>query len=118
MHDIINDLFNARDIAHKLHLGSKSFSAHLALGELYEGLTDKLDELAEVFQGQFGLMNLTDTKGQASFSSSDPISFIQTLAVWVKNVKVYLTQESHILNIWDEIISLVFRAKYKLENLK
>ena len=41
------------------HLASKSFSQHLALGELYDELGDLIDTFIESFQGQYGLLKLT-----------------------------------------------------------
>lgn len=119
MHDIINQLFAARDVAHKLHLKTRSFAKHLALGDLYEGILDKADELAEVWQGQFGVMN--DINGNViDMNQEDPVVFVNQLASWAQSIKQYFQDPSltHIANIWDELIAIIYRAKYKLENLQ
>lgn len=123
MQDVINSLFAARDAAHKLHLKSRSFAKHLALGELYEGLLEKIDELAEVYQGKYGVIDFGQSSDHdfmqlANGNQYDPVAFIRQLATYVESIKPHLPRESHILNIWDEIVSLVYRAKYKLENLQ
>lgn len=124
MQDVINSLFAARDAAHKLHLKSRSFAKHIALGELYDGLLSKIDELAEVWQGKHGVMDIgpstdRDFMQLADGNQYDPVAFIRQLATWVESVKQnFPKEETHILNIWDEIVSIVYRAKYKLENLQ
>lgn len=118
MHDVINDLFVARDLAHKFHLQARTFAMHIALDELYTKLTDKIDELAEVYQGQYGPLSLVNTSGKADFQTADGLQFIRSLAAWVTSVKQYFKPEdTHILNLWDEITSVVLRAKYKMEQL-
>jgi hypothetical protein len=115
MEILIQQLFAARDIAHRLHLRVRSFSQHMALGDLYEALVDAADEIAEIHQGKHGLMNLQNPI--FTFSDQDPIIFIRELAQWAENTKSILPPESHIHNEWDNVISTIYRAKYKLENL-
>jgi hypothetical protein len=117
MHDVINQLFTARDVAHKLHLKTKSFAKHLALGDFYEQLLEKTDEFAEVWQGKYGLV--ADIKGDlVEFNAQDPLTFISQFATWAESIKQFIDKnDTHILNVWDEIIALSYRAKYKIENL-
>lgn len=116
MQDVINQLFAARDAAHKLHLSSRSFAKHIALGDLYEKLVEKTDELAEVWQGQHGIMTIGGNL--ISLNQEDPVAFIRQLVAWAESIKDYLAPEqTHILNIWDEILAMIYRTKYKLENL-
>jgi hypothetical protein len=113
---IISQLFAARDIAHRLHLRTRSFAAHLALGDLYERLIDLADELAEVYQGKYGLMDFPNPI--FTFSEQDPIIFIRELAQWAENTRaIFNPEDTHLLNEWDSVISTIYRAKYKLENL-
>ena len=44
-------LFHLSDAAHKLHLDTKSYAEHKALGKLYEGLIDFRDEISEKLMG-------------------------------------------------------------------
>ena len=48
---IQSKLFYLSDAAHKLHLDTKSFAQHKALGKLYEGLIDFRDEISEKLMG-------------------------------------------------------------------
>lgn len=116
MEQLIAGLFAARDTAHILHLKTRSFAAHMALGELYDGLVDLADCLAEVHQGKYGIMNIQRSK--LSFSDHDNITFIKELAAWVEQGRALISMEdTHILNEWDNVISCVYKTKYKLENL-
>ena len=56
---LIKKLFEARQAAHQTHLKTRSFAAHKALNEFYDGILEIADELAEVVQGEFGLLDLS-----------------------------------------------------------
>ena len=45
-------LFASRDYAHKAHLNTDSFAAHMALGDFYDGIIDLADSLAETWMGR------------------------------------------------------------------
>ena len=49
--DIQSKLFYFSDAAHKLHLDTKSFAEHKALGKFYESLVDFRDEISEKLMG-------------------------------------------------------------------
>lgn len=115
MNILIQQLFAARDIAHRLHLRTRSFAKHLALGDLYTALVEMADGLAETHQGKHGLMDIQNPI--FTFSDEDPIIFIRELAQWAENTKAILPPDSHIHNEWDNVISMIYRTKYKLENL-
>jgi hypothetical protein len=117
METLISQLFAARDTAHLLHLKSRSFAKHLALNDLYDALLEAADSIAEVYQGKYGIMNIPNP--MFAQEESDPIMFVQKLATWVESVKgTFNPVDTHLLNEWDSLISVVYRAKYKLENLQ
>jgi hypothetical protein len=49
-------LFLARDVAHSVHLNTRSFSKHMALNTFYDEIVGLADSLAEAYQGRNGLM--------------------------------------------------------------
>ena len=59
-------IFEARQMAHIYHLQVKgdmgSHAAHTALGDYYDSLLDFIDELTEVYQGQYNLVCSFQTK--------------------------------------------------------
>lgn len=116
METIIAQLFAARDIAHLLHLRVRSFSAHLALNDLYDGLLDSADTITEAYQGKYGIINIPNPI--FTFNDNDPIIFIKELAQWANNSRVSISpNDTHILNEWDSLVGIIYKAKYKLENL-
>ena len=54
--DFVGMLFLARDVAHSVHLNTRSFAKHSALQGFYEGIVDLADSFAEAYQGKHGLM--------------------------------------------------------------
>ena len=112
MNDYLGYLFAYRDAAHRMHLRTKSFAKHVALGELYDFLSDKLDELAEVVQGQQGIIDIPK-KGDLP-QTQDEQAFIAELCQVLKSER---SDYPHIQNILDEITAFCFRIKYKIDNL-
>lgn len=114
---VIAQLFNARDGAHALHLRTRSFAQHVALGDFYEKLIDLADALAESFAGRYGIINV-DVNTPSNFNLSDPVAFIRSVDTWASQVSTQFNPaDTFILNQWDEILSLINRTKYKLEQL-
>ena len=54
--DFVGTLFLARDVAHSVHLNTRSFAKHSALNEFYDGIVDLADKFAEAYQGRHGLI--------------------------------------------------------------
>lgn len=117
MENLIAQLFAARDLAHRLHLRTRSFAQHIALNDLYEGLLDSADTVAELIQGKYGVMTIpADTP---MFKEAlDVQAFIRELAGWAEGARCVFNQaDTNLLNEWDTVLSVIYRAKYKLENL-
>ncbi len=111
-------LFVIRDKAHLLHLKTKSFAQHVALGEFYDKLLALTDDLAETYMGKYPLDTVQDAGGRNFESTMDAKTFIQQIAAWLEVEKQKISPEdSFLMNIWDEITATAFKAKYKLENL-
>lgn len=113
--NLVSALFSARDKAHQLHLRTRSFAAHIALGELYDGLLGLADQIAEVVQGKYGVMEPVVSTPSVG---DDPVAFIHELASWAETAHSYIPAgDTFINNLVDEMQALVYRAKYKLDNL-
>ena len=121
--NFISILFSARDRAHQLHLRTKSFSKHVALGELYQGLIDKADEIAEVVQGAHGIMAPVMGDVSSMTSLADTVDeeiklFMDALtAACAAGHHAFSPADTFIHNLVDEVQALVYRTKYKLDNL-
>jgi hypothetical protein len=107
-------LFETRNNTHKIHLKNKSYAEHIALNEFYSGIIDLADEFIETYQGQYGLIEMDDSKKTEQENS------VKCLTEFVeKTVKFNETlKDSHLKNIIDEITSLTYKTLYKLKYLK
>jgi len=118
MNEFIATLFLARELAHRYHLATKSYSQHKALQNFYEDLLDLTDDLAEITQGAHGLLDipiLTEKKSykEPLYCIADKLQYIET-----NRYKAYSKDDTALQNKIDEIVAVFLTAIYKLENLK
>jgi hypothetical protein len=111
-------LLNSVTTAHILHLSTRSYSQHMALGTFYLGIGDLVDDFVEAFQGVYGLL----TKYPATadlFADQDPIAYLQYLKKEVSTLRraAGFPQDSQLQNITDEIEQLIDSTLYKLRFL-
>lgn len=117
--DLLGNLFLARDVAHSVHLSTRSYAAHKALGDFYDGIVDLADSLAEAYQGRKGLIGpipLLSMKKPAG----DIIEFLKdSLDDFEQNrYEVVDKTDTALQNIMDEIVALYLSTLYKLQYLK
>jgi hypothetical protein len=113
-------LFESREMAHIYHLTVKgemgSHAAHTALNEFYDGILGFIDEMIEVYQGQYGVIEGYETIDTSETKTKDKIEYFEELAQFVRSEKKCFSQEdSHILNIVDEAVALIYKTLYKLK---
>jgi hypothetical protein len=118
MNEFIATLFLARELAHRYHLSTKSYSQHKALQNFYEDLLDLTDDLAEITQGAHGLLDipiLTEKKTykEPLYCIADKLQYIET-----NRYKAYSKNDTALQNKIDEIVATFLTVIYKLENLK
>jgi hypothetical protein len=118
MNEFIATLFLTRELAHRYHLSTKSYSQHKALQNFYEDLLDLTDDLAEMTQGAHGLLNipiLTEKSGykEPLYCIADKLKYVES-----NRYKAYSKEDTALQNKIDEIVETFLRAIYKLENLK
>ena len=115
--ELIVSCFHARTNAHLLHLQTKSFSAHKALNEFYDGIVPLADSLAEAYQGAYGIIAIYPV---AYKQYSDAIEMLDDLEVLLYRCQksAWDPSETYLSNICDEILALVSSTKYKLTFLK
>lgn len=109
----IRKLFEARQVVHNEHLAATRYGAHKALGDLYDEILDVADELAEVYQGEFGLLDLS---GSINVGRVDPEVYIRELASLLKGMGSIVgnTFQSYHQNIVDGLIAKCYRTLYML----
>lgn len=113
-------LFESREMAHIYHLTVKgepgSHAAHTALNEYYDGILGFIDEMIEVYQGQYGIIEGYETIDTSETKSKEKIAYFEELVEFVKTEKKCIKPEdSHLLNIVDEAVALIYKTLYKLK---
>lgn len=112
----VSALLHSSTAAHFLHLSTKSYAEHKALGGFYEDILDLADKYAEAFQGHYNIIPLSayidDFKVQ-----KDAKTYIKGLLQFAKGMRKELPDDPDLQNIHDEIVGLIAATLYKLENL-
>ena len=110
-------LFLSRDVAHKAHLNSDSFSQHMALGAFYDGVIDLADTFAEAWMGRKGekIGDIPDMKTP----KNDILKTLKVHLEVIEETRGFVPKEDSALNnIIDEIVALYLSTIYKLTFLK
>lgn len=120
---LFSKLFESREMAHIYHLQVSgepgSHAKHTALGEYYDGVLGFIDDLIETFQGQYGIIEEYATIDTKETGSKDTIEYFNELARFIKEERKCINAEdTHLHNIIDEVVALVYRTLYKLKYTK
>lgn len=118
--NFFSKLFESREMAHIYHLQvkDKGLAPHLALNDYYEGVIDLIDNLVEVWQGQYEIVENYDTIDTKDTNSKEKIEYFTELAQFIKTNRTCISMEdSHLHNIIDEIVALIYKTLYKLKYL-
>lgn len=115
--DFVGALFLARDVAHSVHLNTRSFSKHMALNSFYDEVIELADKFAEAYQGRHGLIGPISLMSAAK--NGNIVEFLeQSLSEIEDNrYKVCDKTDTAIQNIIDEIVGLYLSTLYKLKFL-
>jgi len=115
--DLIGHLFLARDVTHSVHLNTRSFAKHKALGGFYSKVIDLADDLAEAYQGRHGLIGPITL--HSAKKTGNVVEFLEDSLKDVEDLryKVCEKDETAIQNIIDEIVGLYLSTLYKLKFL-
>ena len=112
----VSALLHSSTAAHFLHLSTKSYAEHKALGHYYDDILDLADSYAETFQGHWGVIPITayidDFKVQ-----KDAKVYVKGLLKFALGMREELPDDPDLTNIHDEIVGLIAATLYKLENL-
>ena len=115
--DFVGMLFLARDVTHSVHLNTRSYAKHKALGGFYDKVVDLADDFAEAYQGRHGLIGPITL--MSAKKTSNVVEFLQDQLTEIEANRYKFCDEddSAIQNIIDEIISLYLSTLYKLKFL-
>ena len=115
--DFVGTLFLARDVAHSVHLNTRSFAKHSALNSFYDGIIDLADKFAEAYQGRHGLIGPISL--MSAKKNGNIIEFLEDSLSQIENMRYDVCEKTDtpIQNIIDEIIGLYLSTLYKLKFL-
>ena len=114
---LVVELMNASTSFHKLHLsvtGDGSYAQHKALNDLYDGLPELADTIAEGMQGACEVILNYPEKAPVSLSGVEGgIEYLRDLTEEVNNLQSVMPY-SEIVNNLDLVKDSINTAKYKL----
>ncbi len=115
----ISKLLESREMAQVYHWTVKgdmgSHAAHLALEAYYDGVIGFIDDIVEIYQGQYGLIEGYDVIDTTDSKSKDRLDYFKETVEFVKSGRNCIkAEDTHIHNIIDELIALQYKTIYKL----
>ena len=115
--DFIGTLFLARDVAHSVHLNTRSYAKHKALKGFYEGVVDLADTLAEAYQGRHGLIGPISL--MSAKKTNNILEFLEGQLADIEEMRYKVVDKSDtaLQNIIDEIVALYLSTIYKIKFL-
>ena len=96
------------------HWQTFSFANHNVFGELYDSLSESIDEFVETYQGIYGRFDFGGTT--SSISNLNDSDFISILNDNIQTLTQYemMFKNTDLLNIRDEILASINRTKFLL----
>jgi DNA-binding ferritin-like protein len=111
----VHGLFHAVTNTHILHLQTRSFSVHSALGNYYVKLDKLVDRFAEAYQGKYGIIE--GYKALYYLPPPSALEYLIQISEFISQTRVDLPQDSELQNLVDEIQSETDSTIYKLRFL-
>jgi len=120
---LFSKLFESREMAHIYHLqvnGEQgSHAAHTALNDYYDSVLELIDTLIEMYSGQYGIVDGYQTIDTNVTRTKEKVDYFEELVEFVKHGrKVISVEDTHLQNVIDEIVGLMYRTLYKLKFTK
>ena len=115
--DFLGILFLARDVAHSVHLNTRSFSKHMALNIFYERIVGAADDFAEAYQGRHGLIGAITL--QSAKKTNNITEFLEDSLKQIEDARYEVCDKSDtsLQQLIDNIIEVYLRTLYKLRFL-
>lgn len=114
---LIGLLFLGRNVAHSVHLNTRSFSKHSALNTFYDEIIDRADAFAEAYQGRHGLIGPIAIP--AAKKTTNIVEFLQDQLAEIEKGRYDVCEkaDSTLQQLIDNIIELYLSTLYKLRFL-
>jgi hypothetical protein len=113
----VGALFLARDVAHSVHLNTRSFAKHSALNTFYDEIVDLTDKFAEAYQGKYGLIGPIAL--MSAKKTNNIVEFLEDQVEELMKMRYDVVEKecTPLQNIIDEILGLYYSTLYKLKFL-
>ena len=114
---LIGLLFLGRNVAHSVHLNTRSYSKHVALNTFYDEIIDRADAFAEAYQGRHGLIGPIAIP--AAKKTTNIIDFLQGQLDDIEKCRYEVVDksDSSLQQLIDNIVELYLSTLYKLRFL-
>jgi len=110
--DLIQFLLEAANQVRVLHWGTSSYSEHVALGDLYDAISDATDKIAEALMGAQGKrLQLKGTLELVDYAEGMPASYVRGIGEALTSITGLPTD---ILNMRDDLLAAVHKTSYLL----
>ena len=115
--DFVGTLFLARDVAHSVHLNTRSFSKHMALNLFYDEVIELADKFTEAYQGRHGLVGPISL--MSAKKTTNIVEFLEDSLADIEKMRYEVCEKTDtaLQNIIDEIVGLYLSTLYKLKFL-
>lgn len=116
--EFCSSLFACADAIKLLHLnasGEGSYAKHVALGDLYNAISDTADDVTESIQGYKGLLSMSIP---ASTLPADCCTYVKSERARITIAMSSMTDMIDVQNKLQDLIAVFSKTIYKLENLK
>ena len=115
--DFVGMLFLARDVAHSVHLNTRSFSKHMALNTFYDEIVELADGFAEAYQGRYGLIGPISL--MSAKKTSNVVEFLESQLAEIEAMRYDVCDKTDtpLQNLIDGIVELYLSTLYKLRFL-
>ena len=115
--DFVGTLFLARDVAHSVHLNTRSFAKHSALNEFYDEIVELADKFAEAYQGRHGLIGPISL--MSAKKTTNIVEFLEDSLADIEKMRYEVVEKTDtaLQNIIDEIVGLYLSTLDKLKFL-
>ncbi|CAB5187494.1 hypothetical protein UFOVP160_57 [uncultured Caudovirales phage] len=115
--DFVGLLFLARDVAHSVHLNTRSFSKHEALNIFYDRIVGAADDFSETYQGRHGLIGPITL--HSAKKTSNIIEFLEESLKQIEEGRYEICDKTDtaLQQLIDNIVEIYLRTLYKLKYL-
>ena len=113
--ELVSRVFATRNALHLKHWATTSYAAHVALGELYDEIVDKIDDVVEIYQGAVEMIGDVEP----TTVKDDIIEHIRDEADWIEeNMEEISAGTKAVENVLQDLSGIYYIAIYKLTRFK